>query len=97
MTISPSKLDFYVITCVGSIANRSCSTYMGKNIMLGQKVIIDACVQDYYDHPVDATRFVVSGDDGHYRVNGSLVLISCIVFQGISVIGERIFHVTIFR
>ena len=93
ITTPPSKLEFYGIECVDNHTNTSC--YM-KNVMLGHEIIIDACVLDFYDRPADATQFVVSGNNHNHSINGSQVLVSCTIFQGISVVGKRISNATNF-
>ncbi|XP_065894020.1 uncharacterized protein [Dysidea avara] len=91
ITTTPSKLEFYNIKCVYNHTNTSCNIYIMKNVMLGHDIIIDACVRDHYNRPTDTTLFAVSGNDRDHRINGTQVLVSCTVFQGTSVIGERIF------
>ncbi|XP_065894045.1 putative leucine-rich repeat-containing protein DDB_G0281931 isoform X2 [Dysidea avara] len=90
----PRTLEFYDIKCIDNHTN--CYIYVIKNVMLGHEIITDACVQDYYEQPAEATKFVVSGNNHNHKINGSQVLISCTVFQGISVIGKRIFNATNF-
>ena len=93
ITTPPSKLEFDDIKCDNEFTSTNC--YI-KNVMLGQEIIISACIRDYYDRPADATLFVVDGRNQEYRINGKHVLVSCTVFQGISVVGKRASHVTNF-
>ena len=64
---------------------------MLNNIMLGQEIITDACVLDYYDQTADETKFMVySYNNENYTINGShSVLISCAQFEEISVTGSK--------
>ena len=66
--------------------------------MLGQKIIIDACVLDYYNQPAGETQFTVdSDDDNHTIICGSnSLIISCTELQGINVTGSKISDVTNF-
>ena len=50
----PIKLDFD-LKCVDNQTNMSCNIYVTKNVILGQELINNACVRDYYGHPADAT------------------------------------------
>ena len=54
--------------------------------MLGQEILIDACMYDYYDRPTQTEEFIVSSaDDQDY------ILISCNhTFEGISIVGNSI-------
>jgi len=46
--------------------------------MLGQEIIIDACVRDYYDQPTDGTLFILNNEDEDHHINGSrFALVSC--------------------
>jgi len=54
----PEKLEFYKSAiCIENNTNGNCQTYLTRNIMLGQEIIIDACVLDYYNQPADGTLF----------------------------------------
>ena len=94
ITTSPSKLELYQpAICIDENMNktRECNSYYVGNIMLGQKVIFDACMYDYYDQSSDAARFVVGGTDNQsYYIPGSnYMLISCNnTFQGVALIGN---------
>ena len=69
-----------------------CTTYYVNNIMLGQEILIDACMYDYYDQPSNAVQFLVTGHDDNqelYVPGLQYVLISCNnTFQGVNVIGN---------
>ena len=94
----PSKLEFYkTATCIDDDIGTNCQIYIMKNIMLGQEIVIDACVLDYYGNPAGTTLFLVTGENLNHRINGpQYVLVSCKVFQGISVIGKKISSMTNF-
>ena len=61
---SPRKLVFYnsavAVTCTDKSNDTNCKTYLAKNIMLGQEIIIRACVLDYYNQKAESTQFVLS-------------------------------------
>ena len=59
--------------------------------MLGQNIIFDACMYDYYDQPSDAARFLFnSANNQDYNISGSnYMLISCnSTFKGFDLIGN---------
>jgi len=88
----PKRLEFYdPATCIENDTNDNCDKYITRNIMLGQEIIIDACVRDYYDQPVDGTSFVLNGEGEDYQINGShYVLVSCEGFRGIRIVGKEV-------
>ena len=94
ITTSPSKLELYrPAVCIDGSENetKECNSYYVNNIMLGQEILIDACMYDYFDQPSDAARFLVDGADKQkYYIPGSkYVLISCNnSFKGIELIGN---------
>ena len=72
-----------------------CGRYYVSNIMLGQEIIIDACVWDYYDQPARGAQFAVSDSGKVHHIKGpNFVSVSCDVFQGISVFGEKVLSMT---
>ncbi|XP_065895934.1 uncharacterized protein [Dysidea avara] len=90
----PKKLEFYnTATCVENDTNKNCQMYLTRNIMLGQEIIIDACVLDYYNQPVDGTLFIIDGEDGdHQLINGSsyVLVVTCEGFRGVRIVGEEV-------
>ena len=90
----PKKLKFYnTTTCIENDTNKNCQTYLTRNIMLGQEIIIDACVLDYYDQPVDGTLFIINGENGdHQVINGSsyVLVVTCEGFRGVRIVGEEV-------
>ena len=94
----PSKLVLYKpATCIDEDNDTSCHSYLVKNIMLGQKIILDACVLDYYDKLADGAQFLVEGRDETHNINSSkFISISCEKLEGISVKGNRVLNVTNF-
>ena len=96
ITTSPNKLVMYSPAyCVDdnkSVINE-CASYYVNNIMLGEEILIDACMYDYYDQPSNAAQFLVTGhiDNNQelYVAGPQYVLISCNnTFQGVNVIGN---------
>jgi len=75
--------------CIDDDTGTECETYYINNIMLGQEIITDACVLDYFDKPTDETQFMVySYNNENHTINASNnVLISCTRLQGIIVTG----------
>ena len=95
---SPRKLQFNdtAVTCIDNDNDTYCQRYLTKNIMLGQEIIINACVLDYYNQPAESTQFVLSITEQDYHIIGSdNVLISCTAaFEGVRIKGERVFEET---
>jgi len=93
---SPRKLKLNdTAVCIDNNNSTNCQMYLVNNIMLGQEVIINACVLDYYNQPAGTKQFVLSNNNqGHHIVGSSNVLLSCTAFKGVSVIGKRILHAT---
>ena len=92
ITTSPRKLELYNPAYCIDYSNVECDSYYVKNIMLGQEILIDACMYDFYDRPTSTEEFIVSSaDDQDYYIPGSqYILISCNhTFQGISLIGNN--------
>ena len=95
----PSKLEFGdPAVCVDDENVTNCEKYYINNIMLGQEIIIDACVWDYFDQPAVETQFMVDSNDEDHTINETnSVLISCDNgLQGINVIGSKISDITNF-
>ena len=85
--------------CIDDDNVTNCGTYYVNNIMLGQEIIIDACVRDYYNQPTVETQFVVDSNDENHFINGSnSVLISCTNgLQGICITGSKFSDIVIPR
>ncbi|XP_065895655.1 uncharacterized protein [Dysidea avara] len=93
---SPRKLELNdsAVTCIDNNYT-NCQNYLTRNKMLGQEIIINTCVKDYYNQPAGPTQFVLSSEDQNHHIIGSNnVLISCEVFGGVSVGGKRILNAT---
>ena len=93
ISTSPKKLILYKpAECIDN-SNAECDLYYIKNIMLGQEIMIDACMYDYYDRSTSTAEFfITSTDNQDYYISGSqYILISCNhTFQGISIIGNPV-------
>ena len=74
---SPSKIELYNSN-VHCVNDTECDLYYINNIMLGQKIILDACIYDYYGHPVSVARLLLSGTNNQgYRLDSNNTLITC--------------------
>ena len=94
---SPRRLEFNdsVVTCIDNDNDTKCRTYLTKNIMLGQEIIINACVLDYYNQPAESTKLDIrSKDQDHHIIQSDNVLLSCTVFAGVSISGRRLIENT---
>ena len=89
---SPSTLKIhYPAKCIKN-NTAECELYYIESIMLGQEIIIYACLLDYYNQPAEATQFkVISEIYKLFFVHGSeFTSISCNhTIEGISIIGNK--------
>ena len=78
--------------CGDNITNcKSSNIYVIKNIMLGQEIIIDARVQDYYNNSADGEQFFVTITNATYNISDSPKFISIFDrLEGIKIIGEEV-------
>ena len=87
LVTSPDKLRLYY---PAQLANSSDpSTYYISDIMLGQNIIIPACVLDHYEMPLWSTQFTLQLADtnklNNYSIQGNdIISVDCRIFQGIS-------------
>ena len=90
---SPNTLTLhYPAKCINNDDSVGCEKYYIDNIMLGQEIVIPACLLDYYNRPAEVTQFTIIGEDHqNYYVYGSqYILISCNhSIDGISIIGNK--------
>ena len=100
ITTSPRKMKLYKpAECIDN-NSVGCDSYYIENIMLGQEILIDACMYDYYDRPTGTEEFLVSSADGqdYYILGSQYILISCNhTFQGITIVGNKIIPVLPFN
>ena len=60
-------------------------------MILGQEIIIDACILGYYDKPAGETQFKLNSDDNDHTIIGSnRELISSNELKGINVTGPKV-------
>ena len=87
LVTSPDKLKLYY---PAQLANSSDpSTYYISDIMLGQNIIIPACVLDHYEMPLWSTQFTLQLADtskqNNYSIRGNdIISVDCRRFQGIN-------------
>ena len=87
LVTSPDKLRLYY---PAQLANSSDpSTYYISDIMLGQNIIIPACVLDHYEMPLWSTQFTLqlvnTNKQNNYSIQGNdIISVDCRKFQGIS-------------
>ena len=91
---TPNRIELYHPAIFFEYNTRSeCQIYYLDKIMLGQEIIADVCVLDYYSQPSNAVQFTVGGeDDPNYHINGpSDILVSCgkNSFRGFSIVGNK--------
>ena len=91
LATSPSKLILRSPTKCINGSDTDCVLYYMNNIMLGQEIIFEACVLDYYDQATEAVEFSVTGmNHEDYHISGSQdISVSCnYTIQGISINGS---------
>ena len=87
LVTSPDKLKLYY---PAQLANSSDpSTYYISDIMLGQNIIIPACVLDHNEMPLWSTQFTLQLADtnklNNYSIQGNdIISVDCRIFQGIN-------------
>ena len=82
ITTSPKKIDLHIskfqYKCSDFVNDTECDIYYIQNIMLGQKILLDACMYDYYNFPVKVARFFISSTDNQsYHLDSNNILIKC--------------------
>ena len=89
----PTKLELRQPAQCLDNSKTECLNYYLKNIMLGQEVEVNSCIQDYYNNEADTTQFLVSGDtqNQNYSIEvvSNHVLISCGTFRDIRIVGTK--------
>ena len=88
---SPSKLILHKPAQCINRNEKDCNSFYMDNIMLGQEIMFDACVLDYYDQPTKAAEFLVTGmNHEDYSISGpNYITISCNhMTQAISITGS---------
>jgi len=89
----PRHLALYnPASCVSStnIMNY-CDTYFVSSIMLGQNIKVNACVLSFNNKHAGGVNFLVTSGSQFYQLDGTrFVPIACSLFEGISIIGEKI-------
>ena len=94
VTTSPHKLILHdPAKCIHNSDDNECDGYYIKGIMLGQEVVINGCILDYYNNSLtsEAQLLNIESDNGEYNVLGSdNALVSCNhTFEGISITGNN--------
>ena len=88
----PNELKFYdPAICIDNDNDTQCKKYYIKSIMLGREIAIPVCVLDYYNQ-TSAIYFLLreTYPNNSYSIKGAKnVLISCDMFEGISIIGNE--------
>ena len=77
--------------CIDNDKDTQCNSYFVQNIMLGGKIVIPACVLNYYNQPVASILFLVqSGNHPDFYIAGpNQVLISCDTFEGTEIVAHQ--------
>ena len=89
---SPNQLQLYYPAQL--VNNTDVSTYYVSDVMLGQNIIIPACVLDYYGMPAGSVQFTVEivdfntdQNDQYYSIAvGDFIFIDCNTLQGINIL-----------
>ena len=74
---SPNQLKLYnPAKCIDG-DDKECKVYYANNIMLGQEILLDACMYDYYNQPADAAQFLITGENDDFTLALNATFISC--------------------
>ena len=87
---SPSKLVIYRPAKCINATDSECHAYFISNMMLGQEIVLNGCLLDYYNQPAETAQFLVTGMDQGFNISSSnYISISCNhTTQGIIVSGD---------
>ena len=89
----PNDLKFYdPAVCINNNKDVHCNTYYVKNIMLGEEIIIPACVLDYHNNRIiDSVQFLNTFENNlnYFMTGPKQILISCDAYQGIQILGNK--------
>ena len=73
-----------------SSGTEECNTYYVNNVMLGQEILINSCLMDYYDKPTEeAVQFIVTSGNEDYTPGSKYVLVSCSLPLKVKVTGSK--------
>ena len=91
---SPKRIVLYdpaIPQCNDSNSTtKECNTYYVKNVMLGQEILINSCLIDYYDKPTEeAVQLLVTSDNMNYTHGSKYVLLSCNLPLRINITGSK--------
>jgi len=93
ITTPPNELKLYdPSVCIDDDNDTQCNKYHVQNIMLGRDIVIPACVLDYYNNQSNnSMQFLVKSEikQNYFTSGPNKILISCGVFQGISIMGNQ--------
>ena len=91
ITTPPNLLKFYdPAICIDN--DTKCNSYYVENVMLGNEIILPACVLDHYRNKIiDSTQFLVRNEilSIYFIMGPEQILISCDTFQGISIMSNQ--------
>ena len=102
LTTSSYKLELHPPAIPIDDINGASSYYI-PNIMLGQEIMIDACVLDYYNQAGNVVPFLISTDNctningcqDYYLDGQDIFSVFCHTkFQGVSLVGQKIMPTT---
>ena len=88
----PNKLRFHhPAVCIDDENDTQCRQYFVQSVMLGKKIMIPACVLDYYNNTVHSTQFLVQNEKHPNFLNSGpkQVLISCDQFEGTNIMSNQ--------
>ena len=80
ITTSPNKIQLYSsnIQCIEYVTDTECDLYYMQNVMLGQKISLNACMYDYYNHPGNVALFSIIGTSNQgYHLDSNNIVITC--------------------
>ena len=89
---SPNKIKLhYPAKCI-SKDSAECQKYYINNIMLGQELLINPCLLDYYNKSAEVTQFKIIGEnhESNFILGSEFASISCNhTIEGINIVGNK--------
>ena len=90
----PKQVVLYepaVPACKDNSSRREgCNAYYVKNVMLGQEILINTCLMDYYNEPTaDVAQFTVTSNTRNFTPSAEYFLVSCSLPLKINITGIK--------
>ena len=87
----PNELKFsYPAICIDNDNDTQCNSYLVQKVMLGEGIVIPACVLDYYNQSIDSAQFLIhSVMNPNYLISGPKHVVISDKFEGITIMANQ--------